>query len=84
MSFSSELFLIGEELISILSGYISSNTVENCTVQFYRWISIMRHHWKGLLPESPFVQYVLSSESKKINKTFLTLWFGQQEEDFVL
>ena len=43
----------------------------------------MRCHLKGLLPASPFLDYVFSSELKN-SKTFFTLSFGQQMKDIVL
>ena len=41
-------------------------------MQSARSISIMGRHWKGLLPASPFLQDVLSSELKS-SKTFFAL-----------
>ena len=47
------------------------------------WISIMRCHWKGLLPVSTSLGDVLSSELKN-SKLFLTLQFAQQKRGIVL
>ena len=47
------------------------------------WISIMRCHWKGLLPVSTSLRDVLSSELKN-SKLFLTLQFAQQKRGIVL
>ena len=61
--FSSKLFLRREELISILSGYFSSSTVENCTSTQSCWKDkYYETSLERFVARVPFLQDFLSSE----------------------